>query len=105
MRQGYSIREPNFNDSIVSTSAIPEVKIDEKVIDPYPTHTNYAKMLYDQKTIIDNNLMTDLNMLMAHFDRLEGKTTDYVDLLAEESGSTKPQYGMPFSFMIIKVYI
>lgn len=32
MRQGYSIREPNFNNSIVSTSAIPEVKIDEKVL-------------------------------------------------------------------------
>lgn len=40
-----------------------------------------------KKTIIDNNLMTDLNMLMAHFDRLEGKTTDYVDLSAEEFGT------------------
>jgi hypothetical protein len=47
-------------------------------------------MLHDQKTIIDNNLMTVVNMLMAQFDRLEGKSTDYVDLLVDEFASKQP---------------
>jgi len=55
-------------------------------------------MLQDQRTITDNNVMTDVNMLMACMDRLEGKTIDYVDTYAKESASKQPQYGMPYNF-------
>jgi hypothetical protein len=71
--------EPNFSDSIASTSAALEVKVNEKVDDPYPNHANYAKMLQDQRTVSDNNLMTLANMLFARMDRLEVKTADDVD--------------------------
>jgi hypothetical protein len=80
-------REPNFGDSVASTSATPKVKVDEKVDDPYPTHADYAKILQDHKTVNDNNLMTAVNMIMSRFDRLEGKTADYVDLSADELAS------------------
>lgn len=38
----------------------------------YPIHADYAKMLQDQKTYNDNNLMTVVNMIVSCFDRLEG---------------------------------
>ena len=41
-------------------------------------------MLQDQRMISDNNLMTVVNMLMTRMDRLEGKTTNYVDASANE---------------------
>jgi hypothetical protein len=91
-------REPNFGDSIASTSATPKVKVDEKVDDPYPTHVDYAKILQNHKTVNDNNLMTAVNMIMSRFDRLEGKTIYYVDLSVDELDSKQPKYGMPYNF-------
>jgi hypothetical protein len=38
-------------------------------------------------------------MIMSRFDRLEGKTTDYVDAFADESASKQPQYVMPYNFV------
>jgi hypothetical protein len=91
-------REPIFGDPNASISAAPQVKTNEGVEYPYHTHVDYAKMLQDQRTITDNNLMTTVNMFMARMDRLEGKTTDYVDAYANESTSKQPQYGMPYNF-------
>jgi hypothetical protein len=76
-------REPNFSELITSTSSAPaapevrslEPKYDD-IIDPYPTHANYATMKDDHKKVIDNNLLTVVNMIMARFDKLEGKTTN-----------------------------
>jgi hypothetical protein len=42
----------------------------------------------------DNNLMTNVNMIMSQFDELESKTTNHVDLSADESASKQPQHGM-----------
>ena len=42
--------------------------------------------------------MTAVNMIMSCFDKLEGKTANYVDLLAETSTSKQPQYGMPYNY-------
>jgi len=91
-------REPIFGDPNVSASATLDVKINEEVQDPYPTHSDYANMLQDQRMVIDNSLITAVNMIMSCFDRLEGKTADYVDISADESPSKHPQYGMPFNF-------
>lgn len=32
----------------------------------------YAEMLEDEKMVIDNNLLSAVNMIIAHFDNLEG---------------------------------
>ena len=40
---------PIFSKSSTSASALPEVKNDEKVDDPSPTHAAYTKMLNDHK--------------------------------------------------------
>ena len=77
-------REPIFGDPNASTFAAPQVKTNEEVEDPYHAHVDYAKMLQDQRMISDNNLMTVVNMLMTRMDRLEGKTTNYVDASANE---------------------
>jgi hypothetical protein len=37
-------------------------------------------------------------MIMSRFDKLEGKTPDYVDQSAEISTSKQPQYGMPYNY-------
>jgi hypothetical protein len=55
-------------------------KGNEEVDDFYPTHNDYANMLQDHKTVNDNNLMTNVNMIMSQFDELESKTTNHVDL-------------------------
>ena len=51
----------------------------------------------DHKKVIDNNILAVVNMIMAHFDKLEGKTTD-----GNQSGvaysSKQPEFGMPLNF-------
>jgi hypothetical protein len=49
-------REPDFSELITSTSSAPtapEVRISEPkyddIVDPYPTHANYATMMDDHK--------------------------------------------------------
>ena len=42
-------RRTSFSKSSTSASALPEVKNDEKVDDPSPTHAAYTKMLNDHK--------------------------------------------------------
>jgi hypothetical protein len=49
-------KEPDFSELITSTSstpAAPEVRISElkydDIVDPYPTHANYATMMDDHK--------------------------------------------------------
>lgn len=70
---------PIFRDPSSSTPASPEIKINEKGDGPPPTHVDYSKMLHDHKNVADNNLLTDVNMLLAHFDRLYGKMVHQVD--------------------------
>jgi uncharacterized protein (UPF0297 family) len=55
-------------------------------------------MLQDDKTINDNILTTVVNMILSRFDRLEGKTTNYVNLFAGELASKQPQYVMRYNF-------
>jgi hypothetical protein len=63
-------RELDFSELITSTSsapAAPEIRSFEPsyddIVDPYPTHANYATMMDDYKKVIDNNLMTAVNMI------------------------------------------
>jgi hypothetical protein len=60
-------------------------------------HANYATVMDDHKKVIDNNLLATVNMIMARFDKLEGKTTD-----GNQSGvastSKQPEFGMPLNF-------
>jgi hypothetical protein len=63
-------RESDISKLITSTSsapAAPEVRISEPkyddIVDPYPTHANYATMMDDHKKVIDNNLLTVVNMI------------------------------------------
>ena len=97
-------KEPEFSELITSTSsapAAPEVRTNEPkyddIVDPYPTHANYATMMDDHKKVIDNNLLAAVNMIMARFDKLQGKTTD-----GNQSGvastSKQPEFGMPLNF-------
>jgi hypothetical protein len=87
--------------STSSTPAAPEVRSFEPkyddIVDPYPTHANYATMMDDHKKVIDNNLLTAVNMIMAHFDKLEGKTTDG-NPSGVDSSSKNPKFGMPLKF-------
>jgi hypothetical protein len=46
-------------------STVPKVKANEEVEDAYPTHDNYIKMLHDHKTMIENNLIIVVNMIMS----------------------------------------
>ena len=48
-------------------------------------------MLEDDKKVIGNNLMSDVDMIMPRFDKIEGKTADYVDRSSETSTSKQPQ--------------
>ena len=87
---------------ITSTSSAPaasEVRITEPKYDEnlYPTRANYATMMEDHKKVIDNNLLAAVNMIMARFDKLEGKTTD-CDQPGVASTSKQPKFGMPFNF-------
>jgi len=87
---------------ITSTSSAPaasEVRITEPKYDEdlYPTHANYATMMKDHKKVIDNNLLATVIMIMAHFDKLEGKTTDG-NQLGVASSSKQPEFGMPLNF-------
>ena len=68
-------------------SVAPEVKFNEEVEDPYPTHTNYAQMLQDYRTVSDNNLMIVVNMIMSCFGRINGKKVSYVDAPASKLAS------------------
>lgn len=43
--------------------------------------------------------MIVINMLMAHINKIEGKTTYYVD---ESTNLKQPQYGMPYHFYDIQ---
>jgi hypothetical protein len=49
-------RDPIFSDPSTSTSTAPEVKGNEKVDDPPPTHVDYANMLDDHKKMSGDNL-------------------------------------------------
>jgi hypothetical protein len=61
-------------------------------------------MMDDHKKVIDNNLLTAVNMIMARFDKLEGKTTDD-NPSGVDFSSKNPEFGMPLNFMTIKVYM
>jgi hypothetical protein len=97
-------RELNFSELITSTSSAPvapevrssEPKYDD-IVDPYPTHANDATMMDDHKKVIDNNLLTAVNMIMARFDKLEGKTTDG-NPSGVDSSSKNLEFGMPLNF-------
>jgi hypothetical protein len=54
----------------------------------------------DHKKVIDNNFLAAMNMIMAHFDNLEGKTTDGNQSCAASSSSSckQPEFGMPLIF-------
>jgi hypothetical protein len=54
-------------------------------------------MMDDHKKVIDNNLLIVVNMIMAHFDKLEGKTTDD-NPLGVDSSSKNPKFVMPLNF-------
>jgi hypothetical protein len=97
-------RKPDFGVLITSTSyapTAPEVRISEPkyddIVDPYPTHANYATMMDDHKRVIDNNLLSAVSMIMARFDKLEGKTTDG-NASGVDSSSKQTKFGMPLNF-------
>ena len=51
-------------------------------------------MLIDERKLHINNLQHLSNLLQAHMDKLEGKTTD-----CDQSGAMQqPQFGMPLNF-------
>ena len=54
-------------------------------------------MMEDHKKVIDNNLLATVNMIMARFDKLEGKTIDG-DQSGVASASKQPKFGMPLNF-------
>ena len=54
-------------------------------------------MMEDHKKVIDNNLLATVIMIMAHFDKLEGKTTDG-NQSGVASSSKQPKFGMPLNF-------
>jgi hypothetical protein len=98
-------REPDFSELITSTSfapATPEVRSSESryddIVNPYPTHVNYATMMDDHKKVIDNNLLTAVNIIMAYFDKLKGKTTDD-NPSGVDSSSKNPKFGMHLNFL------
>jgi hypothetical protein len=74
-------RDPTYGDATTATSADAEVNPSDKprFDDSYPTHANYATTMNDHKKVIDNNLLATVNMIMACFDKLEGKTTDLIN--------------------------
>jgi hypothetical protein len=93
-------REPDFSKLITSTSfalVAPEVRTFEPkyndIVDSYSTHANYASMMDDHKKVIDNNLLTVVSMVMARFNKLEGKTTDG-NASGVDSSSKQPEFGM-----------
>jgi hypothetical protein len=97
-------REPDFSELVTSTSSAPtapEVRSSEPkydgIFDPYPTHANYATMMDDHKKVIDNNLLIVVNMIMARFDKLEGKTTDG-NPSGVDSSFKNSEFGMPLNF-------
>jgi hypothetical protein len=51
----------------------------------------------DHKKVIDNNLLTVVNMIMPRFDKLEEKTTDG-NPSGVDSSSKNPKFGMPLNF-------
>jgi hypothetical protein len=87
--------------STSSAPAVPEVRSSEPkyddIVDPYPMHANYATMMDGHKKVIDNNLLTAVNMIMSRFDKLEGKTTDD-NASGVDSSSKQPEFGMPSNF-------
>jgi hypothetical protein len=54
-------------------------------------------MMDDHKKVIDNNLFSAVNMIMAHFDKLEAKTTDG-NPSGVDSSSKNPEFGMSLNF-------
>jgi hypothetical protein len=51
----------------------------------------------DHKKVIDNNLLIVVNMIMARFDKLEGKTTDG-NPSGVDSSFKNSEFGMPLNF-------
>jgi hypothetical protein len=92
--------EPSFRYSTTSTSleskvkATKKAKVDEEVNDDsYPTHANYAKMLYDQRNVFTNSIQHLCSLLNVHMDKIEGNITD-----CDQLGVKQPQFGMPLNF-------
>ena len=54
-------------------------------------------MMDDHKKVIDNNILAAVNMIMALFDKLEGKTTDG-NQSGVASSSKQPEFGMSLNF-------
>jgi hypothetical protein len=54
-------------------------------------------MMDDHKKVIDNNLLTIVNMIMVRFDKLEEKTTDG-NPSGVDSSSKNPEFGMTLNF-------
>lgn len=54
--------EPIFGMSSTSTYTAPKVKDDGNT---EPTQSDYAKMLHDDKTVVRNNLVTTVNMIVS----------------------------------------
>jgi hypothetical protein len=54
-------------------------------------------MMDDHKKVIDNNLLTAVNMIMARFDKLEGKTIDD-NTSSVDYSSKQPEFGMSSNF-------
>jgi hypothetical protein len=48
-------------------------------------------MMDDHKKVIDNNLLTTVNMIMTRFNKLEGKTT-YGNPSGVDSSSKNPEF-------------
>jgi hypothetical protein len=89
---------------ITSTSSAPvapEVRSSEPryddIVDHYLAHFNNATMMDDHKKVIDNNLLTAVNMIMARFDKLEGKTTNG-NASGVDYSSKHPEFGLSLNF-------
>jgi hypothetical protein len=57
-------------------------------------------MLQDHKNVADDNLLTEVHMLLARFDRLYGEMVDHVDASISQSTSfaNPPQFRMSFGY-------
>jgi hypothetical protein len=57
-------------------------------------------MLQDHKNVADGNLLMEVHMLLARFDRLYGEMVDHVDASISQSTSfaNPPQFRMSFGY-------
>jgi hypothetical protein len=61
----------------------------------YPTYANYAKMLEDTRKNMTKNMQNHSNILNAHMDKHEGKTTD----CNQPGAGQQLWFGMRLTFM------